>query len=60
MEELTAIDSLAAVRYASVFRDFQSTAEYAEFFAALERVGSVNAARSQDRDGDAGSDDSDT
>ncbi len=58
MEELTAIDSLAAVRYASVFRNFQSTAEYAEFLAALERVGSVNAARSQDRD--AGSDDSDT
>ena len=58
MEELTAIDSLAAVRYASVFRDFQSTAEYAEFFAALERAGSVNAARSQDRAGDAGSDDS--
>ena len=37
MEELTAIDSLAAVRYASVFRNFQSTAEYAEFFEALER-----------------------
>ena len=37
MEELTAIDSLAAVRYASVFRDFQSTAEYAEFFESLER-----------------------
>jgi transcriptional repressor NrdR len=36
MEELTAIDSLAAVRYASVFRNFQSTAEYADFFAALE------------------------
>ena len=39
MEELTAIDSLAAVRYASVFRNFQSTAEYAEFFAALEGSG---------------------
>ena len=58
MEELTAIDSLAAARYASVFRNFQSTAEYAEFFAALERVGSVNAGRAPDRDGDAGPDDS--
>jgi len=39
MEELTAIDSLAAVRYASVFQNFQSTAEYAEFFAALKASG---------------------
>ena len=49
MEELTAIDSLAAVRYASVFRNFQSTAEYAEFFAALEREG---VARGSDADFD--------
>ena len=36
MEELTALDSLAAVRFASVFRDFQSTHDYAEFFESLE------------------------
>jgi transcriptional repressor NrdR len=35
MEELTALDALAAVRFASVFHDFQSTREYAEFFASL-------------------------
>ncbi len=38
MEELTALDSLAAVRFASVFRSFQSTAEYAEFFESIEGV----------------------
>lgn len=36
MEELTAIDPLAAVRFASVFRDFQSTEEYAAFFSSLD------------------------
>jgi len=35
MDELTAIDPLAAVRFASVFRSFQSTEDYAQFFAAL-------------------------
>ena len=35
MEELTALDPLAAVRFASVFRDFQRTEDYAEFFASL-------------------------
>jgi transcriptional repressor NrdR len=36
MDELTAVDPLAAVRFASVFRDFQNTEEYAAFFEALE------------------------
>ena len=35
MQELTALDPLAAVRFASVFRDFQRTEDYAEFFASL-------------------------
>jgi transcriptional repressor NrdR len=35
MDELTALDSLAAVRFASVFRSFDSTEDYAAFFAAL-------------------------
>ncbi|MBW2363303.1 MAG: transcriptional repressor NrdR [Deltaproteobacteria bacterium] len=35
MDELTAIDALAAVRFASVFRSFDSTEDYAAFFAAL-------------------------
>jgi len=39
MEELTALDTLAAVRFASVFRDFQRTEDYAEFFASLEGSG---------------------
>jgi len=36
MEDLTALDVLAAVRFASVFLNFQSTEEYADFFSALE------------------------
>ena len=36
MDELTAIDPLAAVRFASVFRNFQSTEDYAAFFSSLE------------------------
>jgi transcriptional regulator NrdR family protein len=36
MDELTAIDPLAAVRFASVFRNFQSTEDYAAFFYSLE------------------------
>ena len=35
MEELTAIDAVAAVRFASVFRNFQGTEDYADFFAEL-------------------------
>ncbi len=37
MEELVAIDALAAVRFASVFRDFQRAEDYREFFESLER-----------------------
>jgi transcriptional repressor NrdR len=40
MEELVAIDALAAVRFASVFRDFQRAEDYREFFESLERGGS--------------------
>lgn len=62
MEELTAIDALAAVRYASVFRNFQSTADYAEFFAVLEPAADANAdanaGAAKHGSGDAGSDDS--
>jgi transcriptional repressor NrdR len=36
MEELVAFDPIAAVRFASVFRDFQSADDYALFFASLE------------------------
>jgi transcriptional regulator NrdR family protein len=35
MEELVALDALAAVRFASVYRDFQSAEDYAEFFRGL-------------------------
>ncbi len=39
MRELTALDALAAVRFASVFDGFESTEDYANFFANLERDG---------------------
>lgn len=35
MEELTGIDTLAAARFASVFRGFESAADYEAFFASL-------------------------
>ncbi len=35
LDELIALDTLAAARYASVFRDFKSAADYDAFFAAL-------------------------
>lgn len=37
MEELIALDPLAAVRFASVFLDFQRAEDYDAFFAALAR-----------------------
>ena len=36
MEELTALDPIAAVRFASVFHNFQSAEDYSDFFASLE------------------------
>jgi transcriptional repressor NrdR len=38
MELLTEIDPLAAVRFASVFHNFQSTEDYAAFFASLAGI----------------------
>jgi transcriptional repressor NrdR len=35
LEELSAIDVLAAVRFASVFQDFSSPSDYAAFFSEL-------------------------
>ncbi len=46
LEGLESIDALAAVRFASVFRNFESTADYAEFF---RRIGAGEA-----REGEAG------
>jgi transcriptional repressor NrdR len=37
MEELTELDPLAAVRFASVFRGFDSTGDYAAFFESIAR-----------------------
>jgi transcriptional repressor NrdR len=39
LEELSAIDVLAAVRFASVFLDFSSPADYEAFFAELSTGG---------------------
>ena len=38
LDELSAIDSLAAVRFASVFRDFSSPSDYETFFAEIESI----------------------
>jgi transcriptional repressor NrdR len=38
--ELTALDPLAAARFASVFRDFKTAADYDAFFASLDDAGS--------------------
>lgn len=35
-QELRALDTLAAARFASVFRDFQGAEDYARFFASVE------------------------
>lgn len=35
MEELKALDALAAARFASVFRNFQDADDYARFFASI-------------------------
>jgi len=37
MEELLRIDTLAAARFASVFRNFQNAEDYADFFRGLEK-----------------------
>ena len=39
MDELKALDALAAARFASVFRDFQTAEDYAAFFASIESGG---------------------
>ena len=36
MSELRDLDPLAAARFASVFRDFQSAEDYAKFFASID------------------------
>jgi transcriptional repressor NrdR len=36
MEELTALDTMAAARFASVFRDFHGAEDYVDFFASIE------------------------
>jgi transcriptional repressor NrdR len=36
MDELKALDALAAARFASVFRDFQGAEDYERFFASIE------------------------
>ena len=45
LEELSAIDVLAAVRFASVFLDFSSPSDYEAFFAEIEaHAGAVKSA----------------
>jgi transcriptional repressor NrdR len=40
LTELIALDPLAAARFASVFRDFKTAADYDAFFASLDDAGS--------------------
>jgi transcriptional repressor NrdR len=46
LDELSEIDVLAAVRFASVFRNFSSPSDYAAFFAEIESRGQEGAATS--------------
>jgi transcriptional repressor NrdR len=39
LDELVALDPLAAARFASVFRDFRSAEDYEAFFASLAALG---------------------
>ncbi len=39
MDELKALDALAAARFASVFRNFQDAEDYARFFDSLRVTG---------------------
>jgi transcriptional repressor NrdR len=39
MDELKALDALAAARFASVFRDFQGAEDYEQFFASIGAPG---------------------
>ncbi len=39
LAELTAVDPLAGARFASVFRDFKTAADYDAYFAALDEAG---------------------
>jgi transcriptional repressor NrdR len=39
LEELIALDPMAAVRFASVFQEFHSAEDYTRFFASLRRAG---------------------
>ncbi len=50
MRELIEVDHLAAVRFASVFRNFQSGEDYKAFFAAAEGTEPDEGSRSADGD----------
>ena len=39
LAELSTLDPLAAARFASVFRDFKTAADYDAFFASLDDAG---------------------
>jgi len=49
LEELSAIDALAAVRFASVFQDFSSPADYEAFFSKLSASGHGSGGKEGDR-----------
>ena len=49
LEELSAIDALAAVRFASVFLDFSSPKDYEAFFAEIATGGPTSDERMVDR-----------
>ncbi len=51
LEELSAIDVLAAVRFASVFRNFSSPSDYETFFAEIERSQAGNREAPHEGDG---------
>lgn len=52
LEELMVLDSMAAARFASVFRRFGSADDYTEFFAAMTDLPSDSSAQDEKSEGD--------
>jgi transcriptional repressor NrdR len=52
LEELIVLDPIAAARFASVFRRFESAKDYADFFASMKAASSDSATRGPESEGE--------
>lgn len=52
LDELIGLDPIAAARFASVFRRFESANDYAEFFSSMEATSSDSAKPDRESEGD--------